>query len=301
MDARHAAVTALTLVALTGTGCPTKDEPVAFEVRRPDPARIAEQVRADADTLGDYKAPEQAQRLINFFQQANLQTVSPDPVAPDALEKGFLNLRMAAKRMLMESGQKAATQLGLLLLDRFETELAKLAEASRKVDGATVALLSGAPPPDGILAAYRSFARFGGGFLVLAAANGLIRQGDNGGLLIDEADRFFIRLAFKVYWAHVMPEGTDAIEWMLTDFERRWYEIWVLERSQTAPLARKQAALRYLVHHDPDYPARLAQGVVLYQNKQYEKAVHAFEQALKDKPDDEKLKRFLAAAKRKTR
>ncbi len=301
MDARQTAVTTLVLAALTQAGCPTRDDPVDFERRRPEPARIAEQLKADTDTLGQFTPSEQAQRVIKFFQQANLQTVSIDPVEPAELEKGFLNLRLAAKHLLMESGQKVATQLGLHLLGRFEAELAKLAAASRKVDGATVALLSGAPPPAGILEAYQRFARFGGGFLVLAAANGLIGQGQDGGLEVDEADRFFIRLAFKVYWANVLPEGTNAIEWMLTDFERRWYEIWVLERSRTAPLVRKQAALRYLVQHDPDYPARMAQGVVLYQNKQYEKAAQAFEQALKDKPDDEKLKRFLAAAKRKAR
>lgn len=301
MDARTSTLTALALAALCASACSSTVDPVAFDLSRPDPGRLEEQLRADTEELGDYKPGEQAGRVIKFFQAANLQTISTDPVDKSALETGLLNMRMAAKRLLIEDGQREATRLGLHMLGGFERELAALAEASHKIDGAAVALLTGAPPPDGIREAYQRFARFGGGFLVLAAANGLVSQGPSGGLVVNQSDRFFIRLAFKVYWANVLPEGTDALDWVLSDFERRWYEIWVVERSKTAPLERKMAALRHLNRHEPDYPARLAQGVALYQARDYKKAVQAFELALKEKPGDKQAEKFLAAAKRKAR
>jgi tetratricopeptide (TPR) repeat protein len=289
------------LIGLLLAGCSSEQRQVAFQPRQPDPAQLAEQSKRDLDTLGEFKPGGQTDRVAQAFFQANLLTVSADLAEPSGLDEQMVHLRMAAKSCLIEQGQDSMIKLGLFLLAGFERELEALAKATKEVPGASTALLTGAEPPPAIRDAFGRFARYGGGFLVLAAANDLVHQGKDGGIEMSEADRFFIRLAFKVYWANAMPEAVTGIDWVLSDFERRWYEIWVVERSKTASVERKLAAIRYLEKKDPAYKAKTAAGIVLFQARQYGPAVKAFELALEADPADADAKAFLAQAKRKAR
>ena len=99
MDAPRPTLMALALAGLIASGCSASKDPVTFEVRRPDPARIKEQNAADTEALGDYTPADQAARVVKFFHAANLLTVSLDPVDPTAQEMGLTNLRMSAKRL----------------------------------------------------------------------------------------------------------------------------------------------------------------------------------------------------------
>ena len=289
------------LAVLPFVGCSSCEKPVRFAPRSPEAADVARALARDEEKLGDYRPEGQALRVVEHFQKANLMVASRNKPPPAELVQELFILRMAAKQLLIEDGQQAATRLGLYLLARFETHLEELSSAARDVPGAAAALLTGSEPPAGIRDTFEKFARFGGTFLVLAAANDLVRQDDDGGIELSEHNRFFVRLAFKVYWANVMPDATGAIDWVLPDYERRWYEIWVAERSLTAPLARKLAAIGYLEAHEPHYRAHAARGIVLFLSHKYPKSVQSFELALKEHPGDKNLKRFLAEAKKRNR
>ncbi len=304
MNARilHAPTSWAWLTAVAGCllgGCPADETPMRFAPRQPPAEQIAQQRQLDRDRLGDWQPSGQAERTARVFMRANRMLAGVEQVPPAMAQQQLDSVRVAGKALLVDGGKKAVVRLGLYLLQRFESSLGKLCAAASGVEGAAAALLSGAEPPPSVKPAFDRFANHGGGFLVLAAANDLVRQGDGGELVLDPEDRFFARLAFKVYWSRVLPEVTATIDWLLSDFERRWYEIWVVERSKTASLQRKLKALHYLQQEVPDYRAHQARGLVLYQAGEYGRAVQAFEEAVKRHPNDDRIAAQLAQARRK--
>ena len=286
------------LMALAWMACSPSEIPVRFKVRGPTPDQTAAWKANDQKTLGDWQPEGQAKRTLDFFEKTNLMTVDPALKQTKALNDHMVVLRKAAKQLFVDDGKQAVVKLGLFLLSKFETELDKLLEASKKTPGSAEALLAGKQPPESMRDQFSAFAKYGGAFLQLAAANQLVKKGRDGSLTIADKDRFFVRLAFKTYWARVMPEAVNAKEWVLSPQERLWYEIWVVERSTTAPMVRKLNAIRLLAVKDPAYPVDRAMGIVLYQGKKWKPAIEAFGQALKQAPNDPELEKFLAAAKR---
>lgn len=278
--------------------CSSNNQKVDFETRKPDEKKIQQQLDSDAKKLHDWKPNDQEKRVVKLFRQANLLSVSVDTVAPDKISQTINSLRMSTKSCLISAGKPSMVKLGLGLLADFEKEFKALCDATAKVPGASLALLSGAPPPEAIKDQFRSFAKTGGGFLVVAAANGLLRQADGGALEASPGARFIMRTAFKVYWSNALPQSVEPLDWVLSPFERKWYEIWIVERSKTAPMARKVAALRYLAKNVREYPAERAKGVILYKAKKYTLARKAFKLALQKNPKDKRAKMFLAEAKK---
>jgi hypothetical protein len=285
-------------MVLAWAACSQSEAPVRFKARSPTPDQTVAWKANDQKTLGDWQPEGQAKRTLDFFEKTNLMTIDPAQKQTKALNDHMVVLRKAAKQLFVDDGKQAVVKLGLFLLTRFETELDKLLAASKKVPGSAEALLAGKQPPESLSDQFTAFARYGGAFLQLAAANQLVKKGPDGSLTIADENRFFIRLAFKTYWARVMPEAVNSMEWVLSPQERLWYEIWVVERSTSAPMIRKLNAIRLLAVKDPAYPVDRAMGIVLYQGKKWKPAMEAFGQALKKAPNDLELKKFLAAAKR---
>ncbi len=279
--------------------CQSANRKVDFDPRKPDEKKIQQQLSSDADKLRDWKMDDQAKRIQELFYKANLMSTTHDRVDPEKMNDVLTSLRMATKSYLITSGKSNLVKLGIKLVGDFEKEFEAICQQSGKVPGASVALLSGAPVPKAIDKQFKRFTKVGGGFLVVASANGLVKEGKDGTLVADPEARFFIRTAFKVYWANALPQSVKPLDWILSPFERKWYEIWVAEKSKTAPLARKMAALEYLSKEQTDYPAELAKGIILYKAKKYALARKAFELALQKNPHNEKAKIFMAQAANK--
>jgi tetratricopeptide (TPR) repeat protein len=267
---------------------------VAFTPRVPDQARITAQLEKDRQDLGKYVPGGTAHTVMNYLVGVNTLTVSRGRTMAK-LNEAMKNLKIASKRCIQDEGYQPVRKLSLYLLVRFEAALKELVEAARSAES-TTALLSGAQPPAEIEVQFRKFAKYGGDFLLHAANAGLVRQNSDGAIEFIEGADFFVRLAFKVRLTIALPEATNPMDWLLSDFEREWYDIWVVERSRTASLSRKLQAIERIKRRDSSYPQYLAQGIVFYQARKYPMAVKAFKQALEEKPDDKRLKDFLAEA-----
>jgi tetratricopeptide (TPR) repeat protein len=289
----------LTLALALGlAGCPSAERPVVFPPAEPTAELIREFAARDAERVAGFTPQGPAATLQGLFRQANTRSVEQRD-NPTAAESARVSMRVAAKRALEDLGQETIVKVGLLELAEFERRLDALIQAAAQVEGSSAALLTGSPPPEALRPAYQAFVELGGDFLLLAAANDLVRAGEGGrGVRMEASGRFFTRLAFKVYWCSVVPEATAPLDWVLRDEERLWYERWVAERSRTATRGRRLDAVRYLKARDPAYPEAKARGIVLFQLRQYAEAAKAFDAALKETPQDPDLPSFLAQAKR---
>lgn len=283
------------VLILALAGCEsTSSVDVAFQPRSPRPAMVAEVIERDKSAIGDWKPTGATQRVVAAFEQFNLATVY-DQRQPAAIDKAMQNLNMALGRCLEDEGNEAIHKLVLWLLHEFDQRLQALIEASREVDGADQ-MLSGALPPRELAAAFRRFVEAGGDFVLHAANAGLLRPASGGGIELTDGARFFIRLAFKVRWAKLIPPIASPIRWLLSDSERTWYDIWVVERSKTASMERKIEAIERLRKRDKDYPFYKARGIVLYQAGRHQGAALSFKKALDRHPDDKRLKAFYQKA-----
>ncbi|MBN2497360.1 MAG: hypothetical protein JXR96_22405 [Deltaproteobacteria bacterium] len=292
----------ITLTGLLLAGCracESKTYPVEFPPRAPDATQVTETIHRDAERIDGYEPKGEIARLAGAFYKVNALTVDRGH-KPEQMQEALENLRLAGQRCLTDFGYEAISRLGLFLLERFEHRLQALAEASQGVEGSATPLFTGGEPPAGIAEPFSAFASIGGDFLVLAAANDMARQ-KGSGFELDADSRFFVRLAFKMRWANVFPEVTEVQLRLLDDYERKWYEIWVAERSKTADLPRRLRAVAYLAKHDPGYPALEARGIVLFKAGDYAQAAKAFHAALEKKPGDDRLESFLDQARARAR
>jgi tetratricopeptide (TPR) repeat protein len=279
--------------------CRSGDVKVAFEPGDPDPAEVARQRDDDRAFLGGFVPGKLTQPVVDAFLRFNRLSVSLSPQFQE-VEQAASNLRHAIRKCLEgPAGPEELRRVQLHLLSRFDAELRNLMQL--RVPGAPSAFLTGAPPPPAALEAFLKFAEVGGDFLPTAALNGLIVQGGSESIALSPGAEFFTRLAFKVRFANMAPEATDPLTWLLSDFERRWYLRWVLERSQTAGLSRKLEALSGLKVLQPDYPEQRAQGVLLFQAGNLAGARQAFEQALAQNPQDTRAQAFLDKVRDMTR
>ncbi len=293
--------TTLLLIALAVTSLSActqdADQPIAFASRLPEAGAADKALAADHARIQGFSPQGEQAKLVKYFRKFNQVMLNSNATQME-METALQELRLSAKRNLEDFGHEDMRRLGTFLLEQFDKNLQALLAKASKTEGAATALLSGTPPTGDLRKSFRDFAELGGDFLVLAFANGLVEQKD-GLLSLPPHSLFFIRLAFKVRWANVFPEVTRPLDFLLSDFERRWYEIWVAERSKTASKQRRLQAIRRLKVIDPDYAHLKAMGVVCYQTKDYRAAVAAFEKALKTKPGNKQLKSFLKQAKTK--
>lgn len=283
---------------LLGTlaGCKsTSSVDVAFIPRSPERAKVEEALARDAAVLGSWKPSVDIQRVVEAFHHFNLAAVY-EQRNPAAIEQAMQNLNMSLGRCLEEKGTETIHKLVLWLLAEFETRLDALIEATRSVDDAAQ-LLTGASPPEALQDAYRRFVESGGDFVLHAASAGLLRPASGGGIEPTDGARFFSRLAFKVRWTSLIPGITNPMRWLLSEFERTWYDIWVVERSRTASLHRKIEAIEMLRKRDKSYPFHKARGIVLYQAGRHQAAAISFKKALEDTPDDKRLKALYQKAR----
>lgn len=288
----------LAWITLVLVGCNEPQAVIGFSPRWPSGAEVDRMLARDQAELQGFEVDEPARRVIEQFEKCNRQMAVPRQRSPEDRDAAFTDLRGAAKRALEDRGPEGVRRIGLVLLARFERALNELIRATQGVPGAADALLHGSPPVPPIAEAFERFRAVGGGFLELAGRNALLRPGGDGGLTLDEADRFFVRLCFKVYWSQALPEVADPLRLILTDDERRWYEIWVVERSLSASLERKLGAIATLTALDAAYPAERARGIVFFQARTFDEAALAFEKALEAKPGDPELRVFLAQARK---
>jgi tetratricopeptide (TPR) repeat protein len=279
----------------------TEKTVVEFSPTCPEKEKVARQRKNDAALQKGYQLDEQAKRIEDLFARANVLSLDEKKTSIPKMQQITGVLQSALSTYLEQSGKLALKKLSLYLLAKFEEKLSALSQACSSVEGAATALLKGAPVLEQVLKPYQEFVRVGGGFLILAAQNGLLFVGKNGAIEMKSTDRFVIQVAYKVYLAKLIPEALNPMPLLLTKFERYWYEKWVVERSVTASLQRKLWGVRTLKSNHPDYPDGFAQGVVYYRAKKYKEAVAAFERAVKNKPNDKTLKKFLTQAKRQTK
>jgi tetratricopeptide (TPR) repeat protein len=278
---------------------PSKQTTIAFDPQPPDPTEVARVLEQDAKAISGYTPGRASQDVIQAFVALNsLADVRAQSVSEEKIEQTFADLRRAIARCLDEEGRENVHRLGLYLLARFERSLDDLVTETRSAGLTAAKLLIRANATPAVEPVLKKFIEIGGDFLPLAVDNNLIRDDPKGGIQVAPDTAFFVRLAFKVYWANILPEPITPLALMLTNFEREQYDRWVLERSKTAPLARRMQAIDNLKARDPSFPDFKARGIVLYQAGSYPAAAQAFEEALKQNTGDRTLKSFLKQARR---
>ena len=295
-------LTAFTLlVTVSAIGCKSsKQTTIAFDPQPPDPTEVARVLEEDSKAIGDYTPGLASQDVIQAFIALNsLTDARAQPANEQKMEQAFADLRRAITRCLEDEGKENLHRLGLYLLARFERSLNDLVTSARSAGLTTAKLLTRANAMPAVEPVLKKFIETGGDFLPLAVDNNLIRDDPKGGIQVAPDTAFFVRLAFKVYWANMLPEQIDPLTLMLTNFEREQYDRWVLERSKTAPLARRLQAIANLKARDPSFADLKAKGIVLFQAGSYLEATKAFEEALKQNPGDTAVKAYLNQARRK--
>ncbi|MBW1871431.1 MAG: tetratricopeptide repeat protein [Deltaproteobacteria bacterium] len=270
---------------------------VAFDERLPDSDDVATLIDQEKEDLSGFVPAGMAQKFVAAFVRLNSATVYRD-VNPLELEKSMRALEIVAGRIYREDGEEAVRKLCYWLLRRFENDLDQLRKAIRQTTDGALAALEGLPAPEAIQDTYKKFVEVGGDFLRHASRAGLVIRDQKGGIELTRGARFFMRLAFKIRFSNIFPQETKPLDWLLTDFEQKWYLIWVVERSQTAPLQRQLLSISRLKKIVADYPHLTARGIVNYKHQKYKEALEAFEAALKAHPRDDRLKALVSKAKR---
>ena len=270
---------------------------VEFPVRQPDPNQVAQVLDDEKQEISGYQPGQLEKPVLDAYIAFNRNVATEDRSRVD-LDKDIGSIRIAAKMCLEQSGQTKLRKLIIWALARFEKNLANLLAAA-KSQKAVAALLSGSKPPEEIAEEYKEFSELGGDFISNAYNAGLLKPSEKGGIQLAAGGLFFVRLAFKVRWAMILPEATRPRSWLLTGFESRWYDVWTVERSKTAPLSRKLKAIIRLKKRNPAYRDHTARGIVYYQSRDFERSLRSFELALKEHPQDQSIKKFVRAAKRR--
>ncbi len=288
----------LLLVWMSLYGCRCQETvAVEFSLRHPDPNRVKQVRKREKKEIKGYQPGKLEQGVLESYIQFNRNTLSKEH-PPAELEKDLTRIRIAAKMCLEQGGQKRLHQLIIWLLARFEQSLVDLL-AQAKTQEAAAALLSGSEPPKAIREHFEKFTRFGGDFIPNAYNAGLIQRSKSQGIELVDDGRLFVRLAFKVRWAKILPQAIQPMTWLLDGFESKWYDIWTVERSRTASLSRKLKAIARLKKRNPAYRDHKARGIVYYQQKDFKRAASSFEQALGENPKDRQTESFLKAARRR--
>ena len=277
-------------------GCPSQKATIAFEPRTPPRIQVERIFKEDGQALTGFQQNETDRALVALFKQVNVLTTRPAAGGPQ-LESALRKLQSAARKYTQQHGQDRARLLGLSLLQQFEQRLQSLTKQSNTIPGSADAMFMGMPPDKSLRKAYESFAQLGGSFLKLAAVNGLITRNKIGGMAMVDTDRFFIRLAFKVYWANLFAPIQEPPDWMCATFEINWYDIWVAERSRTAPLQRKLGAVVRLKKRDSNDPDHKARGILFFLAGQHARSARAFKAHIEKHPEDKQAVAFLAQTK----
>lgn len=286
------------LLPLVMAGCkPTEIVDVEFTVRQPDPNQVAQVLDQDKQAIAGYEPKGVEKAVLEAYIRFNRRTMGEKHSRAE-LEEDIKRIRVAAKMSLEQGGQKPLRKLITWLLYRFEKSLAGLLATARTKE-ATAALLSGSKPPEEIREEFEKFSELGGDFISNAYNAGLLQPSKKGGIELAAGGKFFIRLAFKVRWAMILPEATQPLSWLLNSFESKWYDIWTVERSKTAPLSRKLKAIIRLKKNNPAYRDHAARGIVYYQHKAYQRSLRCFGRALAEHPEDQRIKAFKRAAERR--
>jgi hypothetical protein len=257
---------------------------------------VAQVLDSEKQEITGYEPGQLEKPVLEAYAGFNRNMADKERSRAD-LEEDIKRIRIAAKMCLEQGGQQQLRKLIIWALARFESSLEKLLAAAKDQKTVT-ALLSGSKPPDGIGKEFKEFTELGGDFISNAYNAGLLKPSEKGGIELTSGGQFFVRLAFKVRWAMILPEATQPLSWLLTGFERRWYDIWTVERSKTAPLSRKLKAIIRLKKRNPAYGDHTARGIVYYQHKDFQRSLRSFELALKEHPQDQRIKKLMQAAKR---
>jgi hypothetical protein len=284
-------------------GCKSRQAMVVeFSPAQPDPAQIQSTLQRDREELAKSPPPgEMELKLIELWKKINLLALSRDQHQDTAqLDQSMAALRGLTGRILEDQGVAVLRRICLRLVDTFETDFQALAAAAVSSD-ITTALLSGAPTPPFIKPQYDKFVQTAGDFLLHATASGLLKQGSDGRIELPPGGELFLRIGFKVRFANIIPEVTTPLQWLLSDFERKWYNLWVVERSRTSTLQRKLDSVAALKAMDPSYADDTARGIVLFKAQRFDQAKQAFELAVKKTPADPRVRGFLEAARRSIR
>lgn len=288
-------ISCILLLPLVLAGCKSLETvEVEFPVRQPDPNQVAQVLDEEQKKISGYEPGQLEEPVLQAYIAFNRNVATKERSRAD-LEEDIKRIRIAAKMCLEQGGQKQLRKLITWALASFERSLEKLLAAARSQE-AVAALLSGSRPPKEIEKEFSEFTELGGDFISNAYNAGLLRPSGKGGIELAAGGKFFIRLAFKVRWAMILPEPTQPLSWLLTGFESQWYDIWTVERSKTATLSRKLKAIIRLKKKNPAYRDHEARGIVYYQQKNYKLALQSFERALKEHPQDQRIQSFKRAA-----
>jgi hypothetical protein len=281
-----------------GAGCKSMDTiEVEFAVRQPDPNQVAQVLDQEKREISGYEPGQLEKPVLEAYAGFNRNMADKERSRAD-LEDDIKRIRVAAKLCLEQGGQNQLRKLIIWALARFEESLLKLLAAA-KDQKSVAALLSGSKPPKEISKEFEEFTELGGDFISNAYNAGLLHPAKEGGIELTSGGQFFVRLAFKVRWAMILPEATQPLSWLLTGFESRWYDIWTVERSRTAPLSRKLKAVARLKKRNPAYRDHTARGIVYYQHKDFQRSLRCFELAQKEHPKDQRIKKLMQAVKRR--
>jgi len=291
-------IIAFCLTALfSATACQDADEgKVEFGVRLPPSGEISDLIEEEKTALTGFELQGNLKNLTDTFYRFNRSTTNRDRNTLE-LETSMQALQMVAHRTLEEEGREEIRSLCLLLVRQFEKSLENLIGGVSGDEKKVRALIEGKPLTGDLAQKVNEFRAIGGDLMRHAVRAGLLEtKGDD--IEFAPGGKFFVRLAFKVRFANIFDETTMPLDWLLTDFEKKWYDIWVVERSKTASLPRRLVAIARIKKSQPDYKNLVARGIVYFKARKYDLALQAFEQATKKHPDDKRIKKFLRQAKR---
>ncbi len=268
------------------------DVAIEFDGRVPPAEDISDVEQRDAQLAADFKPDGNEAKLIGLYKKFNMITAS-GLARSDEIEKLYEEVSEISSKLLEEKGAERLNELVAYLTENFMNSLGGL--LSKLDPASSEALLEGRKLEGETAALYEKLVQWGADFIRNAAGAGLIKRTE-GRLNFAQGGKLFVRIAYKVRFSGFF-KTEDAISMLLTPTEKKWYYIWVAERSKTASMERKLLAISGLAKMEKDYPVALARGIVHYNGGKYDLAVADFEHALAGGARDKRIRCWLEKAK----
>jgi hypothetical protein len=239
----------------TWLAVPRPVEPVEIPEPFLEPRALERQARDDR-ALAEAAERERAddlRELGSAIRAYNLATMEGDGRQMAALRRAAAE----AQQRTAAHGEAALARLRAYMLRAFLRELRRWEETGEETD---------------------ELRELGGSFIASARANGWLAGRR---ILADETVRSVL---FKMRWAEVTTARGPGLD--LTPLENRaLYRFLILHPPRTSPADYRLRKIDALSAIDPDYPADLAKGVVLFRLHRHPEAKQALRRHLQAHPD----------------
>lgn len=276
------------VVHLLSMGSGTEElqlRPFSFPPLRLDPYTVLRRECVDELSAATLRWGPAEKRLFDVFKRYNRYEASrPADGTAKLLEQASASLALEVSRYMRSRGREQFDTMGRAVCSRF---VAALAALLGKVQASNQNLLD--------FVANHATSRevqdvidLGGGFLVKAAASGLVHPRGS----FPTTSRFVSRVMCKYRWLYL---GVDQMppRSRLTRFELMAYLRWKIELNRKASVRTRLKAIDDLVVLDRSFPAERARGIVYAQADDLDRAAQHLWRAFAQDPSDLLTIRYL--------